>query len=313
MNDLLFSLNAVLPVFLVMGAGYLLARLHVFTAPFVEKGNSLCFQVFLPVLLFYNIASSDFTASFDAKTVLYGVGGTLLLCGVLSAAVPLFVKDNARRGVMVQGMFRSNFLLLGVPLCTRLAGEDGMLAASVMSAFLIPTYNLLATVVLARYAFKEKPRAGEVAKKVLLNPLIIASALGLAFSLLRVPIPQAVNAALADVSGIATPFALMMLGAGFEFKAVTRNIAAIATVLSVKLIAAPALLLAVAAMLGFKGTGYAVLLCAFGTPIAVSSYVMALRENGDGELACHLVVLTSVFSSLTMFGLVYVSRLLGLL
>lgn len=313
MNDLLFSLNAVAPVFLVMGAGYLLARLHVFTAPFVQKGNSLCFQVFLPILLFYNIASSDFTVAFDVKTVLYGVGGTLLLCGALSVAVPLFVKDNARRGVMVQGMFRSNFLLLGVPLCTRLAGEEGMQAASVMSAFLIPTYNLLATVVLARYAFKEKPKAGEVAKKVLLNPLIIASVLGLIFSLAGIRLPQAVNASLADVSGIATPFALLMLGAGFEFKAVPRNAVAIAIVLAVKLIAAPAALLAGAAAFGFQGAGYAVMLCAFGTPIAVSSYVMAVRENGDGELAGQLVVITSVASSLTMFGLVYVSRLLGLL
>ena len=313
MNDFIFSLNAVLPIFLIMSAGYLLSRLKVFTPPFVEKANNVCFTVFLPVLLFYNISSADFKTAFDLKTLLFGVGGTTLLCVLMSAIVPLIIKENPRRGVIIQALFRSNFLLLGVPLCSRLTGAAGTQAASLMTAFVIPTFNLLATVVLARYSFNEKPKAGAVTKKVLLNPLIIASVSGLAFSLAGIRLPAVVNSAVSDVAAIATPLALLMLGAGFEFKAVPRNARALTVVLFLKLLVFPALMLSLAAFAGFDKTGYAVLLCVFATPIAVSSYVMAVREKADGELAGQLVVISSAVSAVTMFLLVYVSRLFGLL
>lgn len=313
MNDFIFSLNAILPIFLIICVGYLLARLKVFTPPFIAKANSLCFTVFLPILLFYNISSSDFHNAFDIKTMLFGVGGIILLCILTSVAVPFIIKENTRRGVIIQAVFRSNFLLLGVPLCTRLAGVEGAQAASVMAAFVIPTFNLLATIVLARYSFNEKPKVLEVTKKVLLNPLIIASAVGLAFSLAGIKLPTAVDSAVADLAAIATPLALLVLGAGFEFKAVLRNGRVLSITLFIKLLAVPAFMLFLAALAGFEKTGYAVLLCVFATPIAVSSYVMAVREKADGELAGQLVVISSAVSAVTMFLLVYVSRLLGLL
>ena len=129
LNDLLFSANVIVPIFLLILLGYGLTRLKLWDAHFLKIANDLCFKVLLPVLLFYNVATANIFEVFNGKLILYACGCACTLCGVLFLIVPLFVKDNKRRGVMIQGTFRSNFLLFGVPLGLSIGGERGAILA----------------------------------------------------------------------------------------------------------------------------------------------------------------------------------------
>ncbi len=313
MEDLLFSVNAVVPVFLMIGTGYLLSRMGVFTEPFLECANRISFTVLLPVLICYNIYTSDFRTAFDLNTILFAVGGISAAFFLLWLIVPRFVKDNARRGVMIQGMFRCNYALMGLPIAENLAGKEGAEMTAVAVAFVIPVLNVLSTIVLAHYSFAGKPDVRKVAKKVLLNPLIIASMLGILMALTGFMPPQAVTKAAASLGGTATPLALLVLGASFRFGEVKKNLLYIVFGSLTKTVFIPVVFLGLAILLGFSGIPYITLLTAFASPVAVSSYVMAVREKADGELAGQLIVITTAMSMITIFLFIYASRLMGIL
>ncbi len=264
------------------------------------------------MFIFYNIYSSDFRTAFDLKTILFAVGGVTISFLVLWLIVPHFVRENTRRGVMIQGMFRSNFALLGLPIVENLSGRSGAQMAAVAVAFIIPLLNTLSTIVLARFSFNGKPSIWQITKKVLLNPLIIASASGILMVFVNVRPPLAADRAIANLGGLATPLALLALGAGFRFGGIKKNIVYLTMGSLAKNVLVPLVFLSCAAALGFKGVSFAVLIAIFASPVAVSSFIMAVRENADGELAGQLVVVTTFVSLLTIFLFIYFSRLLGL-
>nr|MBQ5811468.1 AEC family transporter [Clostridia bacterium] len=174
LNDLLFSANVVVPIFLLIMLGYVLTRIKLWDENFLKIANNLCFKCLLPVLLFHNVASANIFEVFNGKLILYASLCAIALCGLLFLIVPIFVKDNKRRGVMIQGTFRSNFLLFGIPLGLSIGGDKGAVLAAVVASFYVPTINMLS--VISLYAFSDAK--GKNIKSALLgilkNPLIIA-------------------------------------------------------------------------------------------------------------------------------------------
>ncbi len=313
MDNILFSLGVVLPLFLTMATGYLLRRLRLADEHFFSVANNVCFKALLPLMIFDNLYSSDLTSVLDIKLILFCVITVFALAVLLMFIVPLFIKDNSRRGVMIQGMFRSNFLLFGVPLVRSLSGEDGVALVSMLIVVIIPLFNAMAVVSLALFQTENGKRYSVwgVVKSIITNPLIISSAIAVGAVLAGVKLPDFLSKTISSIAGIATPLSLIVLGGEFNAGNVKNYIGDTLIAVLVKLAVVPAVMLPLAISFGFRETALCAVLTLFASPVAVSSYVMAKTGGGDGDLAANLVIFSTLFSSVSIFFIVLILRSLG--
>ncbi len=188
MENLMLAISVVFPLFFMMSLGYYLKVVGIFNDDFLKQLNNLCFKVFLPVILFSNIYHSDFRSLFQPNLIIFALVAVVLSFGSLMILVPLIEKENINRGVMIQGIFRSNFILFGIPVTISLFGAENTGVASILIAFVVPFYNLFAIIALSFYSSEKKSKKA-VAKSVLQNPLIIASVLGIFFASFSLKLP----------------------------------------------------------------------------------------------------------------------------
>ena len=304
MDSLILSLEIVLPLFLLMALGYVIKLTGMMNETSVKQVNKVIFKIFLPLLVFCNIYNTEIAESFNSQLLLYAVSGVLIQFVLSLCLVVLLEKDNSRRGVMLQGMFRSNFVLFGIPISTALFGDTAAGLASILIAVIIPLYNVLAVISLELFNGK-RPNIGKILLGIVTNPLIIGSVLGVLFVVFQIPIPTPIYNTVHDLASISTPLAFVILGASFSFGDVGRYFKELAITLGAKLVVFPALFLGIALLLGFRNAPLAVLLTVFGSPIAVSSFTMAQQMGGDDKLAGQLVVFGSILSIGTMFLLIF--------
>lgn len=302
MESLRLSFDAIAPIFLLMLLGYFLKCIKIADKKGFDLINKLVFKAFLPTLLFYNIYKTETANVFDPKLVAFTIVGVLIVFIVGYFAVLLFTKDNPKRGVMLQGFFRTNFAILGIPLVSYICGEQARGLASLMVAIIIPMFNILAVIALER--FREgsgKLHLPNLLKGMAKNPLIIGCVIGLVFFGFDIKLPFVIEKAVGDVASIATPLAIIALGAGFEFSGIKGYAKEISIVLIARLIVIPLIVITAAVLLGFAGEALACLLITFGGPIAVSSFSMAQQMGGDEKLAAQIVVLSSALCLFTLF------------
>lgn len=328
--------NAVLPIVLLIFLGYFLRQKGFLTDNFLSVGNKLVFRVCLPVMLFVNVYGIGSISDIRWDICLYSVAAVtvLFLLGIVMALV--VTPQPERRGVLLQCSFRSNFAIIGMPLATSLGGEGGAAVAAILSAVAVPLFNVLAVIALSIFRKDEtgQPvRPGKIAKDVAKNPLIIGVLLGMAallvrqwqvaqlgsvvFSLQR-DIPWLYEAA-GDLKSIASPLALLILGGQFRFsaaKALWKEVAAgtvFRTVLAPLLGVGGAIVLSYCGLVPCGAAEYPALIALFGSPVAVSSAIMAREMKNDEQLATQLVVWTSIASILTVFLTVCLLMSLGFL
>lgn len=334
MDVLVFSLNAVLPLVILVALGYLLRRMGVFGEGFLNLGNKLVFRLFLPAMLFYNVYNIESFSDINWWFVLYGSVAIVVIFALSFALVPLFVRQDRRRGVMVQALGRSNYAIIGIPLAESLFGAEGAAAASVMSAFSIPLFNVLSVVALGVFNRDGgKPSGKKMLRDIALNPLILAVLAGLATLGVRALFVRLgwgfrlsgftvagtevtfLYTALHYVAQLATPFALIILGGKFRFSVVKQLWKHITAVCVLRMVVLPAAAIALACLLvpSLGGEHIASYIALFGTPVAVSSAVMAREMGGDDELAGQLVVWTTLVGGISIFAIVAVCKSLGLL
>lgn len=334
MEHLIFSLNAVLPLVAMIAIGMVLRKVGV-KDEFWNVANKLVFKLFLPVLLFYNVYNISDFSEINWSFVLYAVVAIFLVFVLAMALVPLFVKDNARRGVIVQALFRSNYAIIGVPLATSLYGAAGAAAASLLSAFVIPTFNVLSVVALSAFQQKsEKKNAfAKVLKGIVTNPLIIAVCCGVVVLLLRKLLQNAsvdfrlfdfslcgvqvtlLGSIVKSLANVATPLALLVLGGRFSFAETKTNGKTVAIVTSLRMVVLPVIAIACAYFIvpTLDGVHFAVYLSVFASPVAVASAVMAKEMDGDDVLAGQLVVWNTLVSAVTLFVFIAAMRAIGLI
>lgn len=315
MEDFLFSVNAVIPLFIMTAIGWFLTKFKVWNSDFLKIANSISFNILIPCNLFCNIYKANFTDVFDIKLLVFVLITVAIIVGIGFIVVPMLTKNRARQGVILQALFRGNFALLGLPLCEALAGEQGAQIASVFLAFLIPAFNVLATVILSVYSNDKVESPAQIILKIAKNPLIIGCVLGLLFSFTKpfFTIPNIVYKPLNDLKTIATPFALLVLGGDFKFKSFVNNLRVVIATGLTRLVLVPGVAIIAAYLLGFRGLHIALIISTFGTPVAVASTAMTYKMNGDYDLACQVVVFTTVLSALTITLLAFVTRSLGIL
>lgn len=313
MESIKLSFEAVMPIFLLMLTGYLIKKLKLANKENFEVMNRLIFKVFLPALLFYNIYSTSMTEILNFKLIVFSVVATIVTFIIGYFAVIVLTKENKKRGVMLQGFFRGNFAFIGIPLVDYICKGETSGLASVILAVLIPVFNVLAVVSLERFREgNHKLDILKLIKGILKNPLIISCCIALLFLLLDIKLPHIVEQSVKDISSVATPLAIIVLGAVFEFSDIKGYFKENAIVVMTRLIIVPLIVLPVAVWLGFKGEALACVLAAFASPIAISSYAMAQQMEGDDVLASQLVVLTSTFCLVTLFFWIFGLSYLGL-
>ena len=315
LKDLLFSANVVMPIFLLIMLGYALTRMKLWDAHFLKIANNVCFKVLLPVLLFYNVATANVFEVFNGTLILYVSLCACAICGLLFLIVPLFVKDNKRRGVMIQGTFRSNFLLFGVPLGAAIGGEKGSILAAVVASFYVPVINMLSVISLYSFSDSENKNLKAAMLDIVKNPLIIGGLSGLVFSVIRnligFELPAMIDSTLFNIKSIATPLAFLILGGDLKFDNMLRNIKTSIFSVMGKIVIIPAVMLTVSAFLGFDKLSMAIWIAVFATPNAVSSYAMARTYEADYDLAGEIITLGTLISIFTIFVFVTISKTLG--
>lgn len=319
MENLMYSLESVVPLFALMLVGYLLRRRHIINDNFISVGTKIGFQVALPVLLFQQISAADLNAVFNPNLILFALAAIAVTITLLCLLIPRFIKDNATRGAMIQGIYRGNFAILGVPLAINMFGEVGAAPTSLLLPFTIPIYNALAVIILTvfdprnagkgRTAFPIKA----ILRGIVTNPLIIGIVLALPFSLLHVTFPAVIDKSLDQIASLTTPLALICLGGQFTFKAAKEKLPLSLTATFIKQIVIPVIVLTAAILFGFRGGELGAVFILFMAPSAVSGYIMAKNMHSDDELAAQILIMTTLFSSLTLFFGIFLLRSLGLL
>lgn len=306
----MISANAVLPMCLIMALGYGTRRLGWIRREEISAINKIAFRIFLPCLLYYNVYCSDLSGSFDPLLMAYAVGGVLLTFGLSLGYTLLTEKLPERRGVMIQGMFRSNYVIMGIPVATALLGAGQLGTVSILIAVVVPLFNMLSVVVLEVFR-GQKPKPLHILGQIAKNPLVIGSVLGILTLAAGIRLPHILEQTIQNISAIASPLQLFLLGAFFQFSGLKTYRRELVTVSAAKLIVAPGLFLGLGALLGFRGVAFVSLIGVFASPTAVNSFTMAQQMGGDAELAGDIVVTTSAVSILTMFLWIFLFKSLG--
>lgn len=330
-NDLLFTINALLPIIIPILVGYFLARIHFFKDGWLAAANRVVFTIFIPILLFSNLYLADLS-SIPWKLVGFSAAAIILLF-IIGLVVTIFFSDRKQKGVILQASFRSNYAIIGIPLATMLGGPDAGAAAAVVAAVSVPLFNILAVISLTMFDKEEGQKVSikNILKKIATNPLIIGVVLGLIVCAINSAIgmndvKRVLHASdgeraglyfiyktIKDLAGVATPLALVVLGGRFQFSAVKRLWSQLVVSVTLRLIITPAIFLSIAYLIKLKtSTDFAILIALFGTPIAVSSAPMAEQMGQDGELAGQIVVWTSTLSAITLFIIILISKMIGI-
>lgn len=315
MEQLMFSLNATIPVFLVMVIGYLLKALHILDEHFVKTLNSFNYKVSLPVLLFRDIAESDFYSVWDTRYVLYCFLVTLTCIAVIWAAAGLLYRNKTRLGELVQASYRSSAAVLGIAFIQNIYGTSGM--APLMIIGTVPLYNVAAVFILSftgpnAHGLDKNSLKASV-KGILTNPIIIGILLGMLASACRISFPVIITKTISNISVLATPLALIGLGAGFEGRKALKEIVPTSVATLLKLVILPAVFLPLAVMMGFTGEKLVAILVMLGSPTTVSCYIMAKNMGHEGTLTSSVVVATTFFSSITLTAYLFLLRSMGLI
>lgn len=326
------AVNAVLPIILLIALGYILKRRGFLKADFLKTGNQLVFKVCLPAMLFINVYDIESFAAIRWDIVAYCVAAVMVIFTLGLATCLATTKVPQRRGVILQCTFRSNFAIIGLSLAAALGGEGAMAIAAIVSAFTIPVFNILAVIALSVFV-GGKRSVRSILGNIVKNPLILGVAAGLVCLGLRALQTglfgetvfslkgdcKFLYTALSNLKSIASPFALIVLGGQFEFSAVKGLFKEIAVGTVWRIVLAPllgvggAILLTKAGLLQCGINEYPALIALFGSPVAVSSAIMAGSMGNDEQLATQLVVWTSLCSIVTIFTQVCLLMGMGLL
>ncbi len=292
------TLIIVLPVFLVIGLGQLLFQLRLFDNHFVQQTNKLVYVVFLPLLLFYKIGKADFSTFFN---------GPLVAASCLTIAAGFILTylysglrryQPAVRGSFCQGSFRGNLAYIGLAICLNAYGDDGLTRAGILMGFLVPVLNLFAILaLLLPHKNNQAEKQLNWLTQVALNPLIIASFLGIAWSYWQLPLPIILDRALHITTGLTLPLALLAIGGSFSLERIKGDLrlAGLATVIKLTVLPLVAALLMILFRVG--GTDFGIGILMAGTPTATATYIMADQMKGDAELAGSIVMLSTLASA----------------
>lgn len=347
MDSFIYSINATVPVFLVMVLGGLIKKIGIIDEHFANVANRYVFKVALPVLLFRDLSKSDFKSQFEPKFVLYCSIVTILMFSLVWIFTEILMKDDTQKGAFIQGSCRSSAAILGMAFVQNMYSDTGMAPLMIVAA--VPLFNIFAVVVLTFKAHPKEVVVNEIdtyetvqnindneevvtdnitikktvshktdnIKKasinIVKNPIIIGIVLGFISSMLNMKYPVIVNKTIESIAQTATPIALICIGAGFEGRKAIKKIKPTLVATFIKLIGLAAVFIPIGVALGFRNQELVAALIMLASPTTVTSYVMAKSMDNDEVLSSSIIVLTTVLSSITLTGWIFILRTFGLI
>ena len=296
-------------IYIVVGA--VINKLGMMNKEENTRFNRILFTFFYPVLLFNNIYEADLADLIDIRLICFALAFIAAEVLIITLVVVRIEKDDAARGAMVQAIYRSNFVLMGVMVVNNIFGEAGLPVAAMMVTVVVPFFNFIAVILLEHFR-GGKADIGTVIIKILKNPLIIGALTGALFSVAGIGLPGIAADVLDGMSAATLPMALIMLGVSFDPSVITAKRKSILICVLGRLIVVPLIGLPLAALAGFRGPAFVTLLIMMASPTAVSSYPMAVAMDSDGEIAGSAVMISTPLSCITLFVWLFIFKTLGI-
>lgn len=314
MENFLYSVNVTFPIFLVMVIGWFLKQKGMLTEDFVTVANRFNFKVTLPFMLFRDIAAVDIYGTFDLTYVLFCAIASSICFWVIWGLTRLFMKDQSMRGAFVQASFRSSAAVMGLAFIDNIYGSSVMGPMMIIGA--VPLYNIYSVLVLTFEGEvpddkRDTSKIRQAAVNIVKNPIIISIFLGIAASLLRLDFPTVIDKTVDNVARMATPLALVTMGAGFKGTEALKRIRPTLVAAFVKLVAQAAVFIPVAAWMGFTGEKMVAIVIMLAAPTTPSCYIMAKNMNNDGDLTASIVVATTLLAAFTLTGWIFLIKTFG--
>ena len=314
MENFIYSINVTMPIFLVMVIGYILKQIRMLNDNFVTVANKFNFKVTLPFMLFKDIAGVDIKQVFDIKYVLFCAIVSTICFWVVWGTAKLLVRDKTIRGAFVQSSFRGSAAVMGLAFIQNIYGASAMGPLMIVSA--VPLYNIFSVIVLTFEAndnmgIDKKEKIKQAGINICKNPIILSILAGLIAALLGIHFPTLVDKTISNVAQMATPLALITIGAGFEGRKALAKIAPTMVASTIKLVLQPLVFLPVAVWMGFTGEKMIAILIMLASPTTPSCYIMAKSMNNDEVLTASVIVTTTLMAAFTLTGWIFLLKTLG--
>lgn len=314
LGNLIFRLNATIPIFLLMILGMFFMHIGLFNEDFVSKMNSFVFRVALPVLIFYDLCKEDFYRVWDIRYILFCFCSTAASI-LLVTAISYLLKNKNTQGEFIQVAYRSSAAILGVTLVENIYGSAGMTPLMILGA--VPLYNVAAVIVLSFYKPDRRPLDRHLllatGKGIITNPIILGIVVGLLWSLLAIPMPKILDTSVQSIARLATPLGIMAMGASFDMKKALSSIKTAGLGTFIKLFGLCCIFLPIACAMGFRQDKLVAALIMCGSPTTVSCYVMAREMGHEGTLTSSTVMLTTFFSAFSLTFWLFILKTMGML
>lgn len=326
MENLIYSLNATVPVFAIIVVGYILKKIGFITDDFIKVANKLNFNVTLPVLLIQDLMSMDFRSEFELRYVLYCIIVTTLCFFGTWILAKLFIKDTSVIAEFVQGSFRGSAALLGTAFMLNIYNNTGMMPMMIIGA--VPLYNIFSVIVLqlespSNYEMEKNAAKDEIKeirsanikksiKGIITNPIIISIIIGVFLSVSGIDFPHMVDNTIANLADLSAPLTLIAIGGTFETGKMIAKLKPALWATFIKLVGQAAVFLPVAVFMGFTGPKLMALVIMLGAPATPSCYVMAKGAGCEGALSSSIIVLTTLLSAISITGIIFVLKSMGL-
>lgn len=314
MENFIYSVNVTFPIFLVMVIGYILRQIGMLNENFVTVANRFNFKVTLPFMLFRDISSVDIRAVFDVKYVLFCAVVSTVSFWLIWGGTKLFLKEQSMRGAFVQASFRSSAAVMGLAFIQNIYGTSAMGPLMIVGA--VPLYNIFSVIVLTfegeqSEEIDKKQKIKETCINIAKNPIILGILTGLVAALLRIDFPVVIDKTINNVAQMATPLALITIGAGFEGRKALAKIKPTIAASMIKLVIQPLIFLPVAAWMGFTGEKMIAILIMLASPTTPSCYIMAKNMKNDGTLTASVIVMTTLLAAFTLTGWIFLLKTMG--
>ena len=302
MDVILISAKAILPLFAFMMLGFWIKKRNLLSDDATKQVNILVFRFFLPIMCAETIYKANLREDVELLPILivtFGIIGIFLLSWLI---VPRFMKDKTQIPVMIQGIYKSNYAILGLPIAISIYGAENIGIVSVIAVILVPLNNALSAFIFEKYT-GNATTVPKLILNIIKNPLIVGCLVGIALNLTGIVIPDWILSGIfSKLGALTTPLSMIALGASFVFSQIHTYRKPLFWACLAKLLIVPALIIPLSIVIGVRGAGLVGVTIYAASPNAVNSYSTAVAMGGDADLANEIVVVTSLFSMLTMFG-----------
>lgn len=312
MESLYLAASVVVPLIVYMATGGIIRKTGIFTVSNFRSLNIMIFRVFIPLNLFYNVYDANLGEAIKPDIFVFVIMSVLSIYLVAWIIISKWIPDRADASTMIQGIYRSNFVLFGTTIAMSLCGSNGLTLNAALSALVVPLFNIL-SVILFEAKRGGNVNVSEIIINIFRNPLVEAGILGCFFSVLQIDIPHLILKPIENMSNIATPLALITLGGMLSFGSMFRHRVPLLIVMIGRLILVPLVIISIAIFAGMRGDVLVILLAVFASPTAVASAPMAQAMGGNGDLAGEIVVTTSVCCIITIFFFIFGLSSIGMI